>query len=311
MYQSAADFLSRCFVPGDTVALLLRLDNPHSTIQRIVSLEDALTPRYLAWLAYENHHGANVYFGANPIRSGSRRRTKASVAEIRHLYLDIDVDGDARLAALRASDAAPTPSAILNTSPGKYQVLWRAGGFDFEQQEAALKKLAFAFGGDPACTDCNRVLRLPGFGNCKYSPAHPVTVDYPCNSVSNRSDFRLDTFALPPRGMVHPLQSGKCTPSERDWAWVLDELLHGEDAEKLTCCLASRRVDKPNPLYYAQRTVDIASARLWMLEGAPVDDVITMLEVRRRFEIPATLCFVRAQEIASTAQRMIARKKTA
>jgi hypothetical protein len=39
--------------------------------------------------------------------------------------------------------------------------------------------------------------------------------------------------------------------------------------------------------------------------------VITMLELRRRFEIPAALCSARAREIAATAQRMIARRKTA
>jgi len=73
--------------------------------------------------------------------------------------------------------------------------------------------------------------------------------------------------------------------------------------------LASRRSDKANPLYYAQRTVDVASARLWLVEGAPIDDVVTMLEVRRRFEIPIALCSARAREIALTAQRMIARRK--
>ena len=36
-------------------------------------------------------------------------------------------------------------------------------------------------------------------------------------------------------------------------------------------------------------------------------DVVTMLEVRRRFEIPAALCSARAWEIAQTAQRMIMR----
>jgi hypothetical protein len=80
---------------------------------------------------------------------------------------------------------------------------------------------------------------------------------------------------------------------------------------KLTRELASRRSDKPNPLYYAQRTVDVASARLWFIEGIRFDDVITMLESRRRFELPAALCSARAREIATTAGRMIARKKTA
>ena len=109
----------------------------------------------------------------------------------RHVYLDIDDDGDARLAALRASDAVPPAFAILSTSPGKYQVFWRVEGFDFEQQEITLKRLAIAFGGDPACTDCNRVLRIPGFLNRKYSPAHSVAVEYPSDAIAHPADFRL------------------------------------------------------------------------------------------------------------------------
>jgi hypothetical protein len=57
--------------------------------------------------------------------------------------------------------------------------------------------------------------------------------------------------------------------------------------------------------------VDIASARLWLLEGIPFCDIVTMLEVRRRFEIPSTLNLARAHEIARTAQRMISRQKIA
>ncbi len=153
MSNIARDFFTRCFAPGETIAVLLRRENPASTQQRIIAFERALAPRYLGWLAQENATGANVYVAANPLHSGSRKRTKGSIASIRHLSIDIDTDGDARLAALRASDAVPMPTAILFTSPGKYQVLWRVDSFDFESQESTLKLLAIAFGGDPACTD--------------------------------------------------------------------------------------------------------------------------------------------------------------
>src|SRR5260370_3396126 len=171
MRKIAGDFLTGCFATGETIAILLRRENPASTQQRTVAFERALAPRYLGWLAQENVTGANIYVAANPLHSGSRKRTKESIASVRHLYLDIDTDGDARLAALRASDAVPAPTAILSTSPGKYQVLWCVDGFDFERQESALKLLAITFGGDPACTDCNRVLRVPGFLNPNYNPA--------------------------------------------------------------------------------------------------------------------------------------------
>jgi hypothetical protein len=280
-----------------------------------VTLEQATASRYLAWLRYENHNGANVYVAANPLRSGSRKRTKDCIVEVRHLYLDIDADGDNRIAALLESDAVPVPTAILSTSSGKYQVLWKVEGFDFDQQESTLKLLAIAFGGDSACTDRNRVLRVPGFRNCKYDPAHLVTVEYPSESTYRPADFRLDDSILDSnlqlRCDARKYATGKNTHSEQDWAWAVQQLSLGKDAGELTLSLASRRSDKPNPLYYAQRTIDIASARLSLLEGIAIEEVITMLERRRSAELPASLCSSRAREIATTAQRMISRTKFA
>ena len=316
MSQIAASFLRRCFAPEETIAVLLRRQDAVAPMQRVVRLEQVLETRYMAWISYENQHNRNnIYVAANPLLSGSRKRTKESIASVRHLYIDIDTDGDAQLAALRASQLVPPPTSILSTSPRKYQVLWRVEEFDFVRQEQTLKLLAIAFGGDSACTDCNRVLRVPGFLNRKYDPAHRVTVEYPDDSIWTPDDFRLDA------GVVNAMLFGndiasrkppsKHSNSESDWAWVSHELAHGKDALKLTRELASRRSDKPNPLYYAQRTVDVASARLWLIEGVRIDDVITMLESRRRFELPPALCSARAREIAATAERMIARKKTA
>ena len=319
MNRIAANFLTRSFAPCETVALLLRRDNTARPQQRIVTVEQLLAPRYLAWLGYENDNGANVYVSANPLHSGSRKRTKECVASVRHLYIDIDDDGDARLALLLASDQLPTPTAIVSTSPGKYQALWRVAGFNFEHQEEMLKRIAQTFGGDPACTDRNRVLRVPGFLNQKYSPAHPVAVEYPADAVYTPADFRLDDTVYSSvllrcgnarKPSAHSA-SWKHSHSEDDWGWVCARLAHGQDASKLTHELAARRPDKSDPLYYAQRTLDVASARHWLADGIPLDDILPMLEVRRSFEIPAALCSARAREIAATAQRMIARQKTA
>lgn len=314
MNDVAANFLRRCFASIETIALLLRREDAPRPQQRVVTLEQVLQPRYLGWLTYENENGANIYVSANPLRPGSAKRTKDSIASVRHIYIDIDDDGDARLAALRASDSVPSPTAVLSTSPAKYQALWRVAGFAFERQEQTLRLLTIAFGGDPACTDCNRVLRVPGFFNRKYSPAHRVAVEYPADATFGPEDFHLDGVAGPSallRGNARRSQANKHSNSEDDWTWVCEQLAHGRDAAKLTHELASQRSDKGDPLYYARRTVDVASARLWLAAGIPIDDVITMLQVRRRFEIPAVLCSARAREIAATAQHMIARRKTA
>ncbi|MGA8940853.1 MAG: RepB family DNA primase [Acidobacteriaceae bacterium] len=316
MSQIAASFLRRCFAPEETVAILLRGQDAVNPMQRVVRLEQVLETRYMAWLSYENQHGRNnIYVAANPLHPGSRKRTKECIASVRHLYLDIDADGDARLAALRASELVPPPTSILSTSPRKYQVLWRVEGFDFARQEQMLKLLTIAYGADPACTDCNRVLRVPGFLNRKYDPPYKVTVEYPDDCIWTPDDFELDTGAVDAVLCAQEVPSRKSSEkhshSESDWAWVTHELAHGKDAVKLTRELALRRPDKPNPLYYAQRTVDMASARLWLVEGIAIADVIPMLESRRCSELPAALCSTRAREIAVTAQRMIAQRKTA
>lgn len=309
----ATEFLTRCFRAGDTIAVLLRREEPTKLAQRIVRLEQATAPGYMRWLAHENASGVNVYVAANTLRSGSRKRTKECIAEIRHLYIDIDYDGDARLAGLRASDTVPNPTAIVSTSPGKYQVLWRVEGSDFTVQESTLKQLASAFGGDAACTDCNRVIRIPGFHNAKYTPSYPVSVEYLSASACKPNDFRLadgsPSALLPLRGSARRVATAKHTHSEQDWAWVLSELSSGKDAVQIAEALAVRRADKPNPQYYAQRTVDMASARLALLVGTSIHDVITSLEARHSATLPAALSSVRAREIAQTSAHMISRRK--
>ena len=314
MNRIATEFLNRCFYPSETVAVLLRNGTTEKTQQRIVTIETAISPNYMSWLTYENRRGANIYVSANPLLAGSRKRTKDSVASVRHLYIDLDIDGATSLAALRASERIPQPTAIIRTSADKYQVIWKVEGFDLSMQEMTLKLLVTSFHGDPACTDCNRVLRMPGFLNCKYEPAWPVGVHYISDSVYAPTDFRLMDGNAPRVSAVpfpHKEQAAISTNSEHDWAWVLHQLAQGKEATQLTIELAELRSDKPNPLYYAQRTIDMASARLSLLEGIAINEVIGMLVARRRLEIPAAICLTRAREIAVTAQRMIAHNRIA
>ena len=189
------------------------------TLQRIVRVTDLMKSNYLGWLAFENCRGGNVYFSINPLVPGATRRTKDAVAEAKGLYLDLDSDGDAKLAAIRRSENVPQPSAVIQTSTGKYQVLWRVHGFTIPEQEAMLKVLAETFGGDRACTDCARVFRLPGFFNRKYTPASLVTVEMARNSADllpdrfqarNAGSLKRSNpprFALKAGRIAHPIGS--------------------------------------------------------------------------------------------------------
>jgi hypothetical protein len=39
--------------------------------------------------------GAKIYVTVNPLRSDRRKRTEDSIATVRHLYLDFDIEGEA------------------------------------------------------------------------------------------------------------------------------------------------------------------------------------------------------------------------
>jgi hypothetical protein len=54
-----------------------------------------------------------------------------------------------------------------------------------------------------------------------------------------------------------------------------------------------------------RRVADTLSARQWLAEGTPVADVLTMLEVRRRFELSPHDCRTYAVEILSAARTEI------
>jgi hypothetical protein len=62
--QVAHKLLTRCFAPGEFIALFLRRENPVTVIQRVVLLERAVAPRCLGWLAHQNAAGANVCLAA-------------------------------------------------------------------------------------------------------------------------------------------------------------------------------------------------------------------------------------------------------
>jgi len=103
------------------------------------------------------------------------------------------------------------------------------------------------------------------------TPAIPLGVPY---------DFRLDMLRRMPCFVPFTTsRDDKHTHSETRLAWILDELAHGKDAMKLTRKLAAYRADKPNPLYYAQRTVDAIRQTL-VIEAFPWTTFVTMLVVR-------------------------------
>jgi hypothetical protein len=173
---------------------------------------------------------------------------------------------------LEARQDLPSPNYLINTSPDKWQVIWKVQGFGKDYAEELQHALVRETGADPAATDCSRVLRLPGFYNHKYGK--PSWIGLQSHS---QETYGPERFPVPP-AEARPLRgwgaenrrtgtrrrtAGQPTQSERDWAYAKRALARGETEENVIAAIASfRRYDKHNPHYYAEHTVRKAVASL-------------------------------------------------
>jgi type IV secretory pathway VirB2 component (pilin) len=219
-------------------------------------------PPFQSWLAGQSASGCDVFMGMNPIKDGAYARTKQSIKDIHHVYLDLDRKGDEALEAIRNSTEVPPPNFVLDTSPGKHQVVWRVSGFSKEEAESLLRNLANKFGGDLAATDSTRVLRLPGFANRKLPEEFIVQARQESDAVYTLRDFTIDEDS--PKTLRHfgdyrhrdrTMATGRKSQSEHDWAYAKRALARGDDPEVVIQRIADYRAeDKHDPQYYARHT---------------------------------------------------------
>jgi hypothetical protein len=204
----------------------------------------------------------------NPIKRGAYSRTKENIKEIRHVYLDLDRNADEALKAINSSLEVPPANFVLDTSPGKHQVVWRIEGLSLDKAEALLHDMASHLGGDLAATDATRVLRLPGFANRKLREEFLVQVRQETDKIYSLRDFTIpEESPDAPRyvgdggGQKRSLLSVHKSQSEHDWAYAKRALARGDDPEAVIQRIADYRAeDKTDPGYYARHTVTKAAA---------------------------------------------------
>jgi len=267
---TASEYVLELFEPSDNAAILVRNRSTGHTVQRIAKAETVSSPEFQTWLRNENARGSDVFIGMNPIKDGAYSRTKDNIQSIRHVYLDLDRNGDQALEAIRNSAEVPAPNFVLDTSPGKHQVVWKVTGFSQEDAESLLHSLASQFGADPAATDSTRVLRLPGFSNRKLSEEFIVQATHQSDAVYTPRDFTIhEDSPETPRHLTDDQESKRTMPSdhmsqsEHDWAYAKRALARGDDPELVIQRIAEYRAeDKDDPNYYARRTVTKAQADL-------------------------------------------------
>ena len=267
---TASEYVRELFEPTDNVAILVRNRATGKAVQRIAKAESIASPDFQSWLANQNAAGSDVFVGMNPVKDGAYSRTKQNIQGIRHVYLDLDRNGDQSVQAIRSSLEVPAPNFVLDTSPGKHQVVWKVAGLTQQDAESLLHSLANQFGGDPAATDSTRVLRLPGFANRKLSHEFIVQVHQETDTVYALRDFLIREDPLEtPQHLGHDRESRRTVPtdhksqSERDWAYAKRALARGDDPQAVIQRIADYRAsDKHDPVYYARLTVSKAQEDL-------------------------------------------------
>jgi hypothetical protein len=288
---AARRYIQENFEATDWLAVVVRNRSAGETVQRITTAQQIASPEFQSWLRHKNANGSDIYLSLNTVKEHAHGRTKADVKEIRHLYLDLDEEGQRKVAGIYENPALPRPNYVLETSPEKYQVIWRVQAIGQNQAEDLLRGLAQQFGGDPAATDATRVFRLPGFSNRKYEQGFWVKVvpGASAEPVYHRADFKVDSIPrgsgsrararTPAASNVHSESPG--SQSERDWAYAIRHLERGDAPEdivrEITLYRTKDRPDpqdpttpsakKPNPRYYAEHTVGQAMAHLGMADS--------------------------------------------
>jgi hypothetical protein len=122
----------------------------------------------LPWLNATQRAGGGVFMTINATTGGRRAE---DVTRVRALFVDLDTPQD-----------MPTwhcdPACVVESSPGKWHAYWTvADDMPLEAFRTAQERLARLYGGDSACKDLSRVLRVPGGFNLKADP-QPVRLAY-------------------------------------------------------------------------------------------------------------------------------------
>ncbi len=177
--------------------LLAALGKDRFTSQTFADHEGATrrpTIRHGPWrsqrrqLEADNAAGMGCFMTVN--HTDLRGRTAANVTEVSAYFIDLD--------GASLPDAWPLPpTAIVESSAGRYHVYWRVVGAPLDTFSHVQKHLAVLFDSDPKVHDLPRVLRLPGLNHAKGKPflSRLILVE-PVNLVMDH-DF-LSAFAVPP-----------------------------------------------------------------------------------------------------------------
>jgi hypothetical protein len=158
--------LLRLLVPAPSTHLVWQSfdDGPGKRIELARSVAAAPAANK-GWIEALQAEGAGVCVQIN---DGPKRGQK-HIERVRLLFLDLD---GAPISAVTTAvkQGFPKPHIVIESSPGRYHVYWRPIHCQLDQFALVQRILAQFFGGDPAMTNLDRVMRVPGSLNFKHNP---------------------------------------------------------------------------------------------------------------------------------------------
>ncbi|CAM4063642.1 phage/plasmid primase, P4 family [Deinococcus marmoris] len=110
-----------------------------------------------------NHARLGVAWVVNVLSAEATRRQSDQVSRVAAVYIDLD-----------GKPLPPTfphqPTAIVETSPGRFHVYWKVTDLPLEEFRTVQKFLATLYGADTSVCDLPRTMRLPGYVHGKNEP---------------------------------------------------------------------------------------------------------------------------------------------
>lgn len=218
-FESYQQFIDALYEPTDVMGLALI--SPNGNVQHsFVEASKANEREFFDALTKLNEN-FNIYAAMNPFKpemvGQSKGRTKENVAEVKRLYVDADENGAQAVDNILRSGKVPQPTVVLESSPGKFQMIWNTTGLTQETAEPLMRALADEFHTDRAVAEVARVLRIPGFRNLKYADTPEVKlVSVNPHALYDKSAFGVEVKAedkselatkqerpLIPHGQIH------------------------------------------------------------------------------------------------------------
>jgi hypothetical protein len=213
----ATDFIKLLFEPGDLLCFAFQNVESKKWTQSFVTYEKSLQLKTMESITRANEAGHNVYIAMNTYKTSSRK--EVDIAAIRNVWAELDEDGRTNMDKIFASKNVPDPTIVNESSPNKFHAIWKVKDMSVEEAKILLKSICAEFNGDKNAIDASRVLRLPGFKNCKYADQPEVEV---VHLSENTTAHVASEFALvPKKATVTPIDTALITSRSEEQKAIL------------------------------------------------------------------------------------------